>query len=295
MSTQAHLSITARAHASNLLRALEERRRLRARSGRHRSADRVAEHDPGEELSDLLDHVFPTWRARRSSWRTCSALEQARATAEPDAGSDCRPITPVGTTPGVSTPKPWWPTTIWRSARSSRVLTQCQFWPKMAIFIVEDDAQNGVDHVDGHRTVAFAGQSLRAARAASIRPSIRTQSMVKTDRADPGTAHHVAIRLIAEDMRNSFQMKPDLTPFAAVNPEISLFDRNPPSQALSGNAKQAAIASSKMRFDIPDAAPTEKLNRILWHTMRGWDTPYPGTRHAVFAPLTVSTDDDDRR
>jgi hypothetical protein len=50
----------------------------------------------------------------------------------------------------------------------------------------------------------------------------------------------------------------------------------------------------KMRWDIPDAAPTEKLNRILWHQVRGWDTPYPGPRRAVFAPLSLDVDDDDR-
>jgi hypothetical protein len=50
-----------------------------------------------------------------------------------------------------------------------------------------------------------------------------------------------------------------------------------------------------MRFDIPDAAPTERLNRILWHTVRGWDVPYPGPRHAVFVPLSINAEDDDRK
>ena len=80
----------------------------------------------------------------------------------------------------------------------------------------------------------------------------------------------------------------------AVMPEVSLFDVNPPVKALKGPARDAAVASAHMRFDIPDAAPTEKLNRILWHTVRGWETPYPGATHAVFAPLTLDVDDDER-
>ncbi|MBL8294038.1 MAG: hypothetical protein JNN08_19500, partial [Bryobacterales bacterium] len=68
----------------------------------------------------------------------------------------------------------------------------------------------------------------------------------------------------------------------------------PQVSALRGRARQAALDSMKMRFDVPDAAPTGKLNRILWHQVRGWNTPYPGTRNAVFAPLTVEIEDEDR-
>jgi hypothetical protein len=100
--------------------------------------------------------------------------------------------------------------------------------------------------------------------------------------------------LIAEDMRASFQPQPDLAPYQAVDPKINLFETNPPAKALSGEARKAAIASSKMNFDVPDAAPTEKLNRILWHDARGWSTPYPGARQGVFAPLSLDIDDDDR-
>ena len=48
-----------------------------------------------------------------------------------------------------------------------------------------------------------------------------------------------------------------------------------------------------MRWDVPDAVPTEKLNRIVWGQIRGWKTPYPQPRNAVFAPMTLETDDDD--
>jgi hypothetical protein len=49
-----------------------------------------------------------------------------------------------------------------------------------------------------------------------------------------------------------------------------------------------------MKWSVPDAAPTERLNRILWGTIKGWNTPYPAPRRSVFSPLEVETDDDDR-
>jgi hypothetical protein len=49
-----------------------------------------------------------------------------------------------------------------------------------------------------------------------------------------------------------------------------------------------------MRLDIPDAAPSETLNRILWHDARGWHTPYPAIKHSLFFPMSVDLSDDER-
>ena len=56
----------------------------------------------------------------------------------------------------------------------------------------------------------------------------------------------------------------------------------------------AARASSRMRFDAPDQAPSEKLNRILWHDARGWKRPYPAVKRSLFFPLSIDIADDDR-
>jgi hypothetical protein len=50
----------------------------------------------------------------------------------------------------------------------------------------------------------------------------------------------------------------------------------------------------RMRFDVPDAAPTEKLNRIVWRSVKGIQAPYPQIKRAVFAPLSIETEDDER-
>ncbi|MBZ5601348.1 MAG: hypothetical protein LAO79_03490 [Acidobacteriia bacterium] len=198
-----------------------------------------------------------------------------------------------GTDPGESTPQAMVADNDLAVGQIVEALSKSKFWHKMVIFIVEDDAQNGVDHVDGHRTVALA-VSPYTRRGHVDSTFYSTQSMIKTIELILGLPTMSLFDLIAEDMRQSFQATPDLTPYKAVEEKISLFDMNPPLRSLKAQARADAAASSKMRFDIPDAAPTEKLNRILWRAIRG-NVPYPGARRAVFAPLSLEVDDDDRK
>ena len=198
-----------------------------------------------------------------------------------------------GTSPGLSTPQAMVADNDLALGRVVEALTRSRFWPRMAIFVVEDDAQDGVDHVDGHRTVALA-----------VSPYVRRHHVDSTFYSHPSILKTIELMLalpplsifdrIANDMRASFTDEPDLTPYTAVVPTQSLHEVNPPASALKGAAREAALASARMRFDVPDAAPTDRLNRYVWHAIRGWDSPYPGVRRAVFAPLSIDVDDDER-
>lgn len=198
-----------------------------------------------------------------------------------------------GTSPGANTPRAMVADNDLALGQIVAALSHSSFWKKMVIFVVEDDAQNGVDHVDGHRTLALA-----------ISPYVRRDYVDSTFYAHPSIAKTIELilglptmslfDLIANDMRASFQDQPDYTPYVAVQPEQALEEMNPPAKALRGQARKAAQASAQMRFDVPDAAPTEQLNRIVWHQVRGWDVPYPGVKHAAFAPLSVDIADEDR-
>lgn len=198
-----------------------------------------------------------------------------------------------GAAPGVSSARAMVADNDYAMGQIIEGLSRSRFWPKMAIFVIEDDAQNGVDHVDGHRTVGFV-VSPYTRRGAVDSTFYSTQSMVKTMELILGLPTMSLFDLIAHDMRASFTNTPNLRPYDVEQPRIDLFERNPQVNALRGKARQAALDSLRMRFDVPDAAPTGKLNRILWHQVRGWDTPYPGTRNAVFAPLTIEIEDEDR-
>ncbi len=191
-----------------------------------------------------------------------------------------------GTQPAVSTPKAMVADNDLALGKVVEGLTRSPFWKKMAIFVVEDDAQNGVDHVDGHRTVALA-LSPYVRRGSVDSTFYAHQSMLKTIELILGLEPLTIFDLIANDMRSGFTDTPDFTPYTAVEPKQDLFERNPDARALTGPEKKAALASARMRWDVPDAVPSEQLNRILWHNAKGWRTPFPGVRQSVFAPMSV--------
>jgi YVTN family beta-propeller protein len=198
-----------------------------------------------------------------------------------------------GAAPDASTPQAMVADNDLALGRIVEALTKSPFWPKLAILVVEDDAQNGVDHVDGHRTIALA-ISPYVRRGAVDSTFYAQQSMVKTIELMLGLPTMSLFDLIATDMRASFTTKADATPYTAVQPSQSLFERNPRLSDMAGPLRDAALETLQMRFDVPDAAPTERLNRIVWGLVRGWDQPYPQVRRGVFSPLAIDLDDEDR-
>jgi len=206
----------------------------------------------------------------------------------------------VGTTPGWCTPRACVADNDLALGKVVEGLTHSRFWPTMAILVVEDDAQNGVDHVDGHRTVALAISPY--ARRGIVDSTFYSQpSMVKTIELILGLPAMSLFDLVATDMRASFVgagEAPDLTPFTALEPAVSLYETNQRVGEIRGDhaaeRRRAALASSRMRFDVPDAAPSDALNRILWHDARGWGTPFPGVRQSLFFPMSHDLADDER-
>ena len=205
-----------------------------------------------------------------------------------------------GTNPGWCTPRACVADNDLALGKIVEGLSRSSFWRDMAILVVEDDAQDGVDHIDGHRTVALAISPY--ARRGVVDSTTYTQpSMVKTIELMLGLPSMSIFDLVATDMRASFigpDEKPDLAPYTALEPAQSLVDVNPPVRSINGafsrERRAAALASARMSFEGPDEAPTDRLNRILWQDARGWDAPYPGTKRALFFPLAVDIDDEDR-
>ena len=107
--------------------------------------------------------------------------------------------------------------------------------------------------------------------------------------------------LVATDMRASFigpGEAPNFEPYTALVPQQSLFEVNQRVGSITGphaaERRRAALASARMNFRDPDAAPSDLLNRILWHDARGWDVPYPEVRRSLFFPMAVDLTDDER-
>lgn len=197
-----------------------------------------------------------------------------------------------GTTPGMNTPKAMVADNDFALGQIVESLTKSPFWPKMAIFVVEDDAQNGVDHVDGHR---MPGHIISPyTRRGSVDSTFYAhQSVLKTIELILGLPTLSLFDLIANDMRASFTDTPDVATYKAVAPKQDLFEMNPAAAALNGEARKGALASAAMRWDVPDAVPSALLNRITWHSIKGWDAPYPKPVRAAFSPYQLEDDDAD--
>jgi YVTN family beta-propeller protein len=206
----------------------------------------------------------------------------------------------VGMTPGWCVPKVCVADNDLALGRMVEGLTHSSFWKSMAILAVEDDAQNGVDHIDGHRTVALVA-SPYARRGAVDSVFYNQPSMVKTIELILGLPALSMFDLVASDMHASFlgpDERPDMTPFKAIEPKQSIYETNQRLGAIRGGhateRRSATLASMHMRFNEPDAAPTDQLNRILWHDARGWDVRYPAVKRSLFLPLAIEIEDGDR-
>ncbi len=180
-----------------------------------------------------------------------------------------------GTSPGAATPRAMVADDDLALGRIVESISKSRYWPSSAIFVVEDDPQDGIDHVDGHRTIALAiGPHIR--RAAVDSNHYTQLSLVRTVqdilRIQPRTRFLAGARA----MNSIFTKDADLSPYSFVTPKIPLDENNPPLKALNGKRLWAAKQSQAMDWDQPDRNPPALLDRILWWDAKGYDTPYPG-------------------
>ena len=142
--------------------------------------------------------------------------------------------------------------------------------------MVEDDPQDGVDHVDGHRTVGFV-VSAYTRRRYHDKTFYNQNSILRTIELILGIDPLTQFDLAANPMLALFQENPDLTPYTAKQNQIRLDEFNPKRSALHGTALRDAELSARMDFSVADDADDDVLNLILWHATMGYKTPYPRT------------------
>lgn len=179
-----------------------------------------------------------------------------------------------GTRPGFPTPRAMVADNDLALGMVVEALTQSKFWKDTCIFIVEDDPQNGFDHVDSHRTVALV-ISPHTKRKFVDSTCYNQTGMVKSIELMLGLPPMNQLDLSATPMRNCFTEKADLTPYKLVKNRIPLDEMNKKLSELSGKELYWAKKSMEQNLDEGDKADEDTLNRILWHATRGYDTPYP--------------------
>jgi YVTN family beta-propeller protein len=179
----------------------------------------------------------------------------------------------TATKPGFPTPRASVADNDLALGQIVEAVSHSKFWPSTCIFVVEDDPQNGFDHVDGHRTVAQVISPYTKRRHVD-RTNYNQTGMVKTIELILGLPPMNQLDLSATAMRNCFESRPDVTPYVCQPNRVKLDEMNPPLIKLQGKALDFARKSLALDLDEADEADEDTLNRILWHATRG-DVPYP--------------------
>jgi YVTN family beta-propeller protein len=185
-----------------------------------------------------------------------------------------------GTTPGAFTPKACVASNDVALGKIVETISKSKYWKEFAIFVIEDDAQNGPDHVDAHRTVALAISPYTRRRHLDS-TFYTTVSMLRTIELILGLPPMTQFDAGATPLYNAFTNKPDLTPYTVLPARINL-------QAKNERSAVGATVSQRLDFSEPDlltVADEDALNRVLWHSIKGKQSPYPGvTRRALISP-----------
>jgi DNA-binding beta-propeller fold protein YncE len=171
--------------------------------------------------------------------------------------------------------------------RVVEAVSKSTFWKETAIFVVEDDAQNGSDHVDAHRTVALV-ISPYTKHGYVDSALYSTSSMLRTMELILGLKPMSQFDAAARPMYNSFQAQADVRPYQHLVPSVDLKET---TKRTAWGARQSE------GFDLTreDAVDDLALNEVIWRSVRGADVPMPPPVHAafVFPHLKQQADDDD--
>jgi YVTN family beta-propeller protein len=174
--------------------------------------------------------------------------------------------------------------------RIVEAISHSKIWGQSAIFVEEDDAQNGVDHVDGHRQPVFVISPYAAAPQAPgqgkvIHTTYTAENINRTIENILGMQPLTQFDLVASPIFDAFQDTPDLTPYVHLPATIPL-NQGPGLPGTKTSAytplQKAWLAATgevmKDKLDKADAADPNFLNHVTWYSATDWKRPYPGEK-----------------
>ena len=246
-------------------------------------------------LPILVGHIDPMYRAWDMEYPDVKRAERFAAEIRRFEAEGTMPRLQVlrlgndhtsGTNPGSRTPTAMVADNDRALGLLVEAVSRSKFWGETAIFVLEDDAQNGPDHVDAHRMPALviSAWSKRGAVDSSL---YSTTSMLRTMELILGLQPMSQFDAAALPLWAAFADRADRTPFVARPAQVDLEARN---------AKLAwgAGASQKMDFTGPDKADDIQLNEIVWRSVRGADSPMPAPVRAAFYKTHAKDDDGEK-
>jgi DNA-binding beta-propeller fold protein YncE len=179
-----------------------------------------------------------------------------------------------GTKAGAWTPRSMVAENDQALGRVVEAISRSRYWKESAVFVLEDDAQNGPDHVDAHRSVLLVA-SPYVRRGAVDSTMYTTCGVLRTMELLLGLPPMSQCDAAAAPLYGAFSSKPELSPFERRDARVPLDERNP-------SDAPGAAASAAMDFSRPDRAPDRELNEILWKSVRGEASPMPPPVRAAF-------------
>ena len=186
----------------------------------------------------------------------------------------------VGTREGFPTPRATVADNDLALGQIVEAVSKSRFWKETVIFVIQDDPQAGLDHVDGRRTVALC-ISPYTKRGEVISNHYNQNSVLRTIELILGLPPMSQFDMAANSMEDCFTEEVDLTPYTALPNIIPLDEMNARLSMLEGKQLYFAEKSMEMPLDDIDQADEDIFNRIIWHSVKGYDTPYPVIDHVA--------------
>jgi DNA-binding beta-propeller fold protein YncE len=189
-----------------------------------------------------------------------------------------------GTAPGSRTPIAMVAENDLALGRLVEAISKSRFWPESAVFVLEDDAQNGPDHVDAHRSVLLVA-SPWTRRGAVDSTLYTTSGVLRTMELVLGLPPMSQYDAAATPLYAAFATKPDPAPYAARPATVDIHETN---------REDAPGAQASLRMDLtkPDAAPELELSEIVWRSVRGASAAMPPPIRAAFVRPIPDGDDE---
>lgn len=217
-------------------------------------------------LRDRTDLHFPTFDMsirdvdRLREWqREYTAFERTGTLPQLELVRLPRDHT-AGTRPGLVTPQGMVADNDLAVGRLAEIVSHSRDWNDSAIFIVEDDAQNGADHVDEQRSTFYLISPYAAGGVQHL--TFTTAGVLRTIETILGLPPLTPYDAGARPLDAAFRARPDLRPFDALPAQTD-------TQALNAATAYRARDSARLDFSREDAAPDGLLNDILWHAVKG--------------------------
>ncbi|MDP9205139.1 MAG: beta-propeller fold lactonase family protein [Gemmatimonadota bacterium] len=173
-----------------------------------------------------------------------------------------------GASGGRPTPRAYMADNDLALGRIIEALTKSPFWKSTVVFVLEDDAQDGPDHVDSHRSPLLVISPYSRGRV--FHRFANTTDVLATIEDILGLGRMSQFDHYGRPLRDIWETTPDLTAYVALTPSVPLGEKNPKRGAM-------AEASKKLTLEKEDMSNDDLFNRILWITIKG-EQPYPGPK-----------------